>query len=131
MYFKGLSLLRGQPGPHKAIPLTFANHYWSATASAYRLGYAKSDCWLHCMPLCHVGGLALLFRCLLFGFSLHLSSEFDIEEIKGAILERRITIASFVPTMLVRLLDADPSNSTWTEAISVCACRGSEGLGPH
>ncbi len=104
---QGYVFTSGTTGAQKAIPLTFANHYWSATASAYRLGYAKGDCWLHCMPLCHVGGVALLFRALLFGFSLHLSSGFDIEEVKGAILDRNITMASFVPTMLVRLLDAE------------------------
>ncbi len=104
---QGYVFSSGTTGRPKAIPLTFANHFWSATASAYRLGYVQGDCWLHCMPLSHVGGLSLLFRALLFGFGLRLTAGFHTEEVKRTILSGGVTMASFVPTMLVRLLDAN------------------------
>ena len=104
---QGYVFTSGTTGAHKATPLTFANHFWSATASAYRLGYSLEDCWLHCMPLSHVGGLSLLFRSLLFGFGLHLIAGFNINEILESVLRGRVTLASFVPTMLVRLLESN------------------------
>ncbi len=104
---QGYVFSSGTTGRHKAIPLTFANLFWSATASAYRLGYTQDDCWLHCMPLSHVGGLSLLFRALLFGFGLHLTAGFNTEEVKRLILSGKVTMVSLVPTMLVRLLDAN------------------------
>ena len=104
---QGYVFSSGTTGRPKAIPLTFSNHFWSATASAYRLGYTQNDCWLHCMPVSHVGGLSLLFRALLFGFGLHLTAGFHTQEIKRIILRGEVTMASLVPTMLVRLLDAN------------------------
>ncbi len=104
---QGYIFSSGTTGRPKAIPLTFANLFWSATASAYRLGYTRDDCGLHCMPLSHVGGLSLLFRALLFGFGLHMTAGFNTEEVKRLILRGTVTLASLVPTMLVRLLDAN------------------------
>lgn len=96
----------GTTGQPKAVPLHFGHLYWSAVTSAYRLGYTHADCWLHCLPLYHIGGLALLFRAVLFGFCLDLQSGFDTGTVLEALQANRLTLASFVPTMLVRLLDA-------------------------
>lgn len=104
---QGFVFTSGTTGVHKAVQLTFANHYWSAVGSAYRLGYSTDDRWLHCMPFSHVGGLALLFRALLFGFSLQLVNKFSVEEVLNTILHGNATLASFVPTMLIRLLDSN------------------------
>lgn len=103
---QGYIFTSGTTGEPKAIPIRYGNHYWSALASAYRFGYHHSDRWLHCLPLCHIGGLALLFRAVLFGFGLHLQTGFDTLAVKQLLETGRVTIASFVPTMLVRLLDA-------------------------
>lgn len=103
---QGYVFTSGTSGRPKAVTLTYGNHYWSALASCYRLGFATGDCWLHCMPLFHVGGLALLFRALLFGFSLQLMDGFDTELAKDYIQSGEVTMASLVPTTLTRLLDA-------------------------
>ena len=103
---QGWVFTSGAIGMPKAIAITFGNLLWSAVASSYRLGYRRRDCWLHCMPLHHIGGLALLFRSLLFGFSLHMCERFDPYEVKTAMEHGTITHAALVPTMLVRLLDA-------------------------
>lgn len=103
---QGYVFTSGSTGEPKPVPLTFGCHYWSALASAYRFGYAPADRWLHCMPLCHIGGLALLFRAALFGFAIDLQTHFDVDAVKRRIETGAVTLASFVPTMLVRLLDA-------------------------
>ena len=104
---QGWVFTSGTTGTPKAIAVTFGNLLWSAAASSYRLGYRVADCWLHCMPLHHIGGLALLFRSLLFGFSLCMRSRFDPHEVRDFMERGAVTHAALVPTMLVRLLDAD------------------------
>ncbi len=104
---QGYVFTSGSFGPAKAIPITFGQFYWSTVTSAYRLGYSHADCWLHCLPLYHIGGLTLLFRAVLMGFSLVLQPGFHSEEVLRELQFNRLTLASFVPTMLVRLLDAE------------------------
>lgn len=103
---QGWVFTSGTTGTPKAITVTFGNLLWSTAASSYRLGYRIADCWLHCMPLHHIGGLALLFRSLIFGFSLCMRSRFDQHEVRNFMERGLVTHAALVPTMLVRLLDA-------------------------
>lgn len=95
----------GTTGVPKGVMLTFANLFWSATASAYRLGTLPDDRWLLCMPLYHVGGMALVFRCCLYGTAVVLVEKFEAEAVNQVLDAARVTLASFVPTMLKRLLD--------------------------
>ncbi len=104
---QGWVFTSGTTGTPKAINVTFGNLLWSTAASSYRLGYRISDCWLHCIPLHHIGGLALLFRSLIFGFSLCMRSRFDQHEARELMERGAVTHAALVPTMLVRLLDAN------------------------
>ncbi len=98
----------GTTGQPKGATLTFANHFWSATASSYRLGLRPDDCWLSCLPLYHVGGLAVLFRSCLYGTAIALHERFDADVFNAALdkpaHERPVTLTSLVPTMLYRLL---------------------------
>ncbi len=103
---QGYVFTSGSTGQPKAVPVHFGHVYWSAVTSAYRLGYSHTDCWLHCLPLYHIGGLALLFRAVLFGFCLDLQTGFDTAAVLESLQANRFTLASLVPTMLVRLLDA-------------------------
>ena len=41
----------GTTGQPKGAMLTFGNHFWSAAASAFRLGVLPDDRWLTCLPL--------------------------------------------------------------------------------
>lgn len=79
----------------------------SAHASAARLGFCDDDRWLLAMPLAHVGGLSILVRCLLARAAVVLAPpRFEPAAIAAAIERDRVTLASFVPVMLARLLDA-------------------------
>jgi O-succinylbenzoic acid--CoA ligase len=80
----------------------------SAQASAANLGWQADDVWLLAMPLAHVGGLSILTRCLLARRCVALAERFDAAAFPEAIERLRITLASLVPTMLARVLDAHP-----------------------
>lgn len=96
----------GTTGRPKGAMLTLANHFWSATASGWRLGVQRNDCWLLCMPLYHVGGMAIVLRSALYGTAICLHERFDTDAVTHALDSGRVTLVSVVPTMLKRLLDA-------------------------
>lgn len=95
----------GTTGEPKGAMLTFANHFWSATSSAFRLGVKQNDRWLSCLPLYHVGGLAVVFRSCLYGTAVVLHDRFDVEAISHSLDNEAVTLISLVPTMVQRLLD--------------------------
>ena len=99
----------GSTGTPKAALHTFGNHYLNAAGSNVNIPLAPGDRWLHSLPLYHVGGLSILFRCLLAGAAVALpeSAAPLAESIHGL----RATHVSVVSTQLLRLLaeDADLS----------------------
>lgn len=96
----------GTSGIPKAVELTFANLLHNAALTAFRLGVRPDDRWLCCLPLFHIGGLAMLYRAVLYGLPLVLHEKFDVDAVNTAIDHEGITHISLVPTMLARLLDA-------------------------
>ena len=95
----------GTSGRTKGAMLTLGNHWCSAVGSALTLGLRDDDRWLACMPLFHVGGLAILLRSVIYGIPVILHESFDAGAVSRAIDEDGVTIASLVPTMLARLLE--------------------------
>ncbi|MDO8611868.1 MAG: AMP-binding protein, partial [Dehalococcoidia bacterium] len=67
----------GTSGAPKGAMLTFGNHWWSAVGSALNLGLREGDCWLACLPLFHVGGLAILLRGVIYGIAAVVHETFD------------------------------------------------------
>lgn len=103
----------GTTGRPKGAMLTYANHYHGAIGSAFRLGVMPSDRWLACMPLYHVGGLAIILRACLYGTAVVLQDGFAAERVDSSLRQQDVTLVSLVPTMLHRLLDmAEPRQ--WT-----------------
>ncbi len=97
----------GTTGQPKGAMLTFGNHFWGANASLYRLGLQTNDRWLSCLPLYHVGGLAVIFRSCLYGTAVVLHERFDLDAFRHSLGQDAVTLTSLVPTMLHRLLEAD------------------------
>jgi o-succinylbenzoate---CoA ligase len=97
----------GTTGNPKGAQLTYGNHYYSAMGSISRLGHDSQDRWLACMPLYHVGGLAILIRACLYGITVVLHNSFEPDEIATSIEQNKVTIISLVPTMLFRFISAD------------------------
>lgn len=96
----------GTTGRPKGAMLTYANHWWNAIGSALNLGTQQDDRWLACMPLFHVGGMAILLRSVIYGISAVIHPAFDEYEVNRAIDDEGITIVSVVATMLQRMLTA-------------------------
>lgn len=96
----------GTTGTPRAVPLSAANIYASAMASAERLGCEDNDRWLCCLPLCHMGGLATMLRCLIYATTLELAEDADVSTIASLLTTRPITLLSLVPTQVHRLLAA-------------------------
>lgn len=95
----------GSTGVPKAALHTFGNHYFSALGSNTNIALAPGDRWLHSLPLYHVGGLSILFRCLLAEATVALP---DPAQPSGeAIAALGATHVSLVPTQLLRLLRED------------------------
>ncbi len=101
---QGIFYTSGTTGKPKAVPLSFSNHFHSAIASALNLDVEPNDNWLLCMPLFHVGGLAIAWRSVVNGTKITLLPKFDEQEVLDAITFEKVTIISLVPTMLSRLL---------------------------
>ncbi|MCL4288354.1 MAG: AMP-binding protein, partial [Thermoleophilia bacterium] len=100
-------LSSGTSGAPKPVMLTAGNHLWSALGSALNLGVERDDRWLCCLPLNHVGGLTILIRSAIYGTAAVIHPGFDVDRVGAAFEAREATLASLVPTQLVRLLDAD------------------------
>ena len=95
----------GSTGVPKAALHTFGNHYYSALGSGANIPLGPGDRWLHSLPLYHVGGLSIIFRCLLAGATIALPEpESSLGE---AIVRRGATHVSLVATQLQRLLQED------------------------
>jgi len=106
----------GSTGTPKGVQLSFANHFWSATASAFRLGVGTEDRWLSCLPLYHVSGMAVVFRSCLYGTAVVLQRRFQLEEFQRCLRENRVTQTSLVPTLLHRLLHSSPATE-WPQSL--------------
>ncbi len=96
----------GTTGRPTAVSLTHRNHTASALASAWNLGVDPHDRWLGVLPLFHVGGLAVLLRSAIYGTTAVLHDGFDTGRVKEAFEQGEVTLASLVPTMLRRLVEA-------------------------
>ncbi len=90
----------GTNGVPKAACHTFGNHYHHAIGAAPMLHLENTSRWLLSLPLFHVSGLAILFRCLTQGATIVLSNL----KLPLAIPKFQITHLSLVPTQLYRLL---------------------------
>jgi O-succinylbenzoic acid--CoA ligase len=96
----------GTTGKPKPVELTYGNFHASAIANAQNLGVQPDDRWLCCMPLFHVGGLSILTRSAINRTEAVIHEGFDVDRVKQALADERITLVSLVPTQLSRLLDA-------------------------
>jgi o-succinylbenzoate---CoA ligase len=111
----------GTSGRPKGAVLTYGNIFYSAMASAYRLGHLPDDCWLCVLPLYHVGGLSIIMRAVLHGVTVDLHPRFDVEAVNRALDTQPITLISLVPTMLHRLLE---SRCRWPDSLRLILLGG-------
>jgi O-succinylbenzoic acid--CoA ligase len=94
----------GTTGAPKAALLTLDNHLASARAANQVLGVDASSRFICALPLFHVGGLAIAFRCRAAGATLLLHERFDAAAVARD-LRAGATHVSLVAATLARLLD--------------------------
>jgi o-succinylbenzoate---CoA ligase len=105
----------GSAGAPKAALHTFGNHYFSAAGSNANIPLEPGDRWLHSLPLYHVGGLSILFRCLLSGATVALPE--PGARLGEAMAQSGTTHVSLVSTQLLRLLREEGFAGTELRAI--------------
>lgn len=92
----------GSSGTPKAAVHSLANHRASAQASNQNIVLAPGDRWLLSLPLYHVGGLGIVFRCLEAGATIALPDAG--QGLDEAIATYAPSHVSMVSTQLFRLL---------------------------
>lgn len=94
----------GSSGKSKAVAHTLKAHLSSAVSAIKHLNLVQSNKWLLNLPLYHVGGLAIVHRCILAGATIVIAknSGNPIAEL----INHKITHASMVPTQLLRVINS-------------------------
>ena len=105
----------GSTGRPKAVLHTFGNHYYSALGSNANIALSAGDRWLLSLPLYHVGGLSINFRCLLAGAAVSLPE--PEAALDRSIVEPDITHVSLVATQLRRLLQKKNQRTSGLKAV--------------
>lgn len=89
----------GSTGVPKGVVLTHEAVAASAHATGRRLGTTQDDHWLACLPLSHIGGLAVVTRAMVLATSLTVLPGFDPAPVAGV----GATHVSLVATALRRI----------------------------
>ena len=98
----------GSSAHPKIAALSYDNFLASATGSIPPCHLQEHSRWLLSLPLFHVGGIGILFRCILSHSCIVLSKE----KPPRALEQNKITHLSLVPTQLYRLLQEPPAYKT-------------------
>ena len=99
-----LLLTSGTTGSPKVVQISLKNIIESCNAWDRQLNFKEKDIYLCCLPIHHIGGLAIIFRSLLYGFKVVLMDEFDKNICIDKITKHKVSLISFVPTMLSRVI---------------------------
>lgn len=97
----------GTSGVPKAVAHCFRNHFYNAEGSLSTLPLMAGDRWLMSLPLFHVGGLAVVIRCVLAGAT---AVMFEQKLALDVMLQQQsVSHLSLVNTQLFRLLESGES----------------------
>ena len=102
-YVSHLIATSGTSGAPKAVAHCYRSHFVSAIGSAEKLPITISDSWLLSLPLFHVGGFAILVRCLLAGATIVCFR--NKQPLHTMLQQVPVTHLSLVNTQLFRLLE--------------------------
>ncbi len=118
----------GSSGAPKAALHSFGNHCYNALGSNQNIKLTSGDRWLLSLPLYHVGGLGILFRCALASAAVVIPDK--SENLSLALAKYHPTHLSLVSTQLFRLLQSkkDIQNLRRAKAILVGGSAISENL---
>lgn len=97
----------GTSGSPKPAAHSLGNHWFSAAVSNRNIPLEPGDRWLLSLPLYHVSGLGVLFRCLLSGAAVAVPA--PGQPLDEALAALRPTHVSLVSAQLDRLLHSESS----------------------
>jgi len=97
-------LTSGSSGPPKAALQAFGNHWNAALRANANMPLGEDDRWLLSLPLYHVAGLGVLFRCIAAGAASVIPGA--NEHTAEAIAKYGVTHVSLVATQLHRLMQS-------------------------
>lgn len=109
-----LVLTSGSSGEPKAALHSLANHMASATGSASLIPLELGDSWLLSLPLFHIGGLAILHRCVLAGACVAIPTERTLSDSLALL---KPTHVSLVAAQLSELLGQAPERLSSVKAL--------------
>lgn len=95
----------GSEGRRRAVRLSADALAAAATAANALLDLSAGDLWLNCLPLYHIGGQAILWRCAGARAGLLLHDGFDAARVARDLQRHPVSHVSLVPAMLAALLD--------------------------
>lgn len=95
----------GSEGEPRGVLLSDASLDAAAAAANRHLPLRPGDLWLDCLPLHHIGGLAILWRCARAGAAVLLHDGFNADAVAADLARQPVTHLSLVPAMLARLLE--------------------------
>ncbi|MDP0590057.1 MAG: o-succinylbenzoate--CoA ligase [Candidatus Endonucleobacter bathymodioli] len=95
----------GTTNAPKAVAHNFSNYYHSVAGAKDILALGSQDAWLLSLPLFHVSGVAIVFRCLLAGAKIIIYDK--SKGLLSNLLQTTVTHLSLVHTQLYRLLELE------------------------
>ena len=95
----------GSEGAPRAVVLGNRQMDVAAGLANQTLGLHPGDLWLNCLPLFHIGGQSILWRCAKAGAGVFLIDGFMQEQVIAALASHPVTHLSLVPAMLASLLE--------------------------
>jgi O-succinylbenzoic acid--CoA ligase len=95
----------GSSGAPKPAVLSFGNFYENALRANANMPLGPGDRWLLSLPLYHVSGLSILFRCMAARAAVVIPGARD--DLQTAISKYSVTHLSLVPAQLYRLMRDD------------------------
>lgn len=93
----------GSTGTPKGVRISLKNLISSAKATIEHYQITSEDNWALSLPLYHIGGLMILWRCLMAGASTTLSRPDNVQE--TIINSKKVTMASLVQLQLERIVN--------------------------
>ncbi len=106
-----ISYTGGTTGAPKGVMLSHGNLAANALHNLIITGHRPDDAFLHVNPMFHVAGIANVFAATWVGARQVVLPRFDVAAVTETIERERVTLATFVPTMLamwLTYLEADP-----------------------
>ena len=108
--YSTIVMTSGSSGVPRAAVHSLDNHVQAAMAANRNMPLEPGDGWLLSLPLFHVAGLAILFRCALAGAAV-IVPEAD-KTLEEMLFQSGPTHVSLVPTQLYRLLESPRATET-------------------